>query len=415
MDRDNQLGASAGRGFHARFQTVVISLVFLQTCIAPAYATPAPLQQCNPSRASVLQEVTAGSERSLTDRAHHCENYLTATHFCHEHTHVSDEPILNTRDTLRPSNRTAHDSNAAECQLPCLRNVSLETDWLLYHKAYWESVKQWNDCYAGPAFLRCHSRTTASLHKGIHNTSRVNPISAINRQHMTARWNKGLKAASLQAAGLDTSAPCNSNCFKSSCDLKQLAGLQYSNFNVNGAAMETSVSDPKAWTQHVMFEDIANTPVGAQQGLASCRKYVSNSVRDTHPDCEFKVAESKCYLDPRAKGRIILKLTLKPDLAADFIAKYDSQGSPLASLTIVDKQGNPFQGAPTTRLYSDQKFEDSHKVKMAVYIEGTEIGDSSKRLSERVASMHELFMREAYNGLVEIFSTGKLHSHSLAH
>ena len=50
---------------------------------------------------------------------------------------------------------------------------------------------------------------------------------------------------------------------------------------------------------------------------------------------------------------------------------------------------------------------------MAVYIDGNETEDSSKRVSERLASMHKLFMKEAYKGLVEEFSTGKLHSHSL--
>ena len=276
MHKDNQLGASAGRGCHARLQTVVISLVVLQTCIAPAYATSAPPQQCNPSRASVLQEVTAGSERSITDRTHHCENYLTATHFCHEHTHVSDEATVRTRDTLRLLHKTAHDSNATECQLPCLHNVSFETDWLLYHRAYWESSKQWNECYAGPAFLCCHPRTTTSLHKGIHNTNRVNPISDSNRQHMKARWRKGLLTASLQATGTDTSVACNDNCFKSRCDLKLLAGLQYSNINVSGTTMEKSISDPNAWNQQVMLKDIANTQTGAQQGLANCRKLYPN-------------------------------------------------------------------------------------------------------------------------------------------
>ncbi|DBA89158.1 TPA: hypothetical protein ACH3X1_016318 [Trebouxia sp. C0004] len=50
-------------------------------------------------------------------------------------------------------------------------------------------------------------------------------------------------------------------------------------------------------------------------------------------------------------------------------------------------------------------FQDSQKVKMAIYIDSNETEDSSKSLSERVASMHKLFTKEAYNGLVEKFST----------
>ena len=53
-----------------------------------------------------------------------------------------------------------------------------------------------------------------------------------------------------------------------------------------------------------MLKDIVNRPTGAQQGLTNCREFVSKSVGNTHPECEFKVAESKCYLDHKAKGRI---------------------------------------------------------------------------------------------------------------
>ncbi|DBB03111.1 TPA: hypothetical protein ACH3X1_013421 [Trebouxia sp. C0004] len=97
---------------------------------------------------------------------------------------------------------------------------------------------------AGPAFLRCHSRTTASLHKGIHNTSRVNPVSATNRQHMTARWNKGLKTATCKQQGRVVQFQLLQK------QLRSQAGRAavHTHFNVSAVTMETSISDPSAWT-----------------------------------------------------------------------------------------------------------------------------------------------------------------------
>ena len=415
MDKENQLGASlAGRGCHARLKTVVVSLLVLQTCIAFAYATPAPLQQCIPDGDSVLQGVTAGSERSLTDRTHHYEHYLTATHFCREHTHVSDEATLHAQSTLYLPTRIDHSSNNTKCQIPCWVSISPWPGWPLYHKAVNESISHQSDRYAGTAFLHCHPRTRTALHKGIHDTSRVSPLTQLKRQHMTTRFNKGKAVAERQTAGKEELAACNDNSFRSKYDLKLLAGLQYTHKNISGAQMEPSVADPDWWTQRVMFSDIADTQTGAQQGLSNCRKFFVKCVVDSNPKVEIAVPDNKAYVDPRAKGRIILKPTLNSDAAAAFIAEYDVRGSALTDLTICNPQGRTFVGAPTARLHSEGKVKNSQKVSMAAYVEITEGDDSRKKLPERVADLHKIFMKTAYQDLHNQYAQGKSLNHLLA-
>ena len=122
---------------------------------------------------------------------------------------------------------------------------------------------------------------------------------AMPLEHATCNMQPRVASSSCPS---DTSGACNDNCFESRCDLKLLAGLQYTNFNVSGADMETSMSDLNTWTQQVMLKDIVNRPTGAQQGQTNCREFVSKSVGDTHPKCVFKVAESKCYPNPRQRA-----------------------------------------------------------------------------------------------------------------
>ncbi len=88
---------------------------------------------------------------------------------------------------------------------------------------------------------------------------------AMPLEHATCHGQSRVASSSCPS---DTSVACNDNCCKSSCDLKLLAGLQYTTFNVSGANMETSMSDPNTWTQQVMLKDIANTPT--ESLLSSC-------------------------------------------------------------------------------------------------------------------------------------------------
>ena len=71
-------------------------------------------------------------------------------------------------------------------------------------------------------------------------------------------------------------------------------------------------------------------------------------------------------------------------------------------------------GAPTARLHSEGKVKDSQKVNMAAYVKVADGDDNRKKLPERVADLHKIYLRTAFQDLHNQYAQGKSYNHLLA-
>ena len=121
--------------------TVVIRLLALQTCIALAYAQPAPSQQSVFKNDCLRGEVTASCERSYNCRSHLDEYTTPAKNIRRKHTHTTTMKLLHIK-YIRPL--TVRDARLATVQTAvrhharnqaCYRDSSIP-HWLRYHTTY---------------------------------------------------------------------------------------------------------------------------------------------------------------------------------------------------------------------------------------------------------------------------------------
>ena len=156
MGQNQQRNGTSGVCCHA--PTLVISLLAIQTCIALAYTTPAPVQRCPPARVRSWKKVTAGVERSDNYRSHNQE-HLHADHNDCQRTHLCDEAmkVHQTQPDLRAERSNSFtDSLYTPCQTPHCNSTCICTEMLQYHRPYYDDTNLTLFSPAGSTFLKCH-------------------------------------------------------------------------------------------------------------------------------------------------------------------------------------------------------------------------------------------------------------------
>ncbi len=182
----NQLrNGTSGVCCHA--PTLVISLLALQTCIALAYTTPAPIQRCPPARVRSWKKVTAGVGRSDNYRSHNQEHFHADHNDC-QRTHLRDKAMK--RNKTQPDLRAERcdflinsDSLYTPCQTPYCSGTCMSTEMLQYHRPYYDDTNLTLSCPVGTSFFGCHQSSNSLLNTNIHDTFSL-PAHVCNELHM---------------------------------------------------------------------------------------------------------------------------------------------------------------------------------------------------------------------------------------
>jgi len=277
-----------------------------------------------------------------------------------------------------------------------LTNNLHQTDWKLHHKGYYEDVLPMK-ADAGGAFLHCREKTEADLHKGIHDVSKVLPLTPDKRTDIEQRYYFGACTQSKQQGHANNLAACQDNKFRNTYHLDRLVGLVYDSANISGAPMAASVADSHARVERIVFNDFAFTSTGAQKDLDSCRKFIIMQANACMEGLDFELPTNKLYLTSKTSHSLSAKPTVNATLAPALLAEYDAASSPMAQLTVRDKHGNAVKGAPSAALYLDSKVPDNQKVTVTAFLEGTE--DSDTPTAARLKGYHHKFMNGAFEYL----------------